>query len=191
MTEKTRRLLLISMALCVFCILLVLVFSGKKGQRPEPEILSKTTANGVTAEFIQVKLFYGSEASLLMQPVSREIQVPDTREDLYREFLDLLLAGSKGLIVPLPDGVQLRSIFYLPKTEMLVLDFNDNLVNAFPGGSAAELEFIYFIVDNICYNFPEIKKVKLLSGGNETRTLAGHIELEKAFFPDFSRLKKD
>ena len=126
-----------------------------------------------------------------MQPVYREIQVPDIREELYRKFLDLLLAGGNGLIVPVPDGAQLRSVFYLPKMEMLLLDFNDNLVNSFPGGTAAELEFIYFIVDNICYNFSEIKKVKLLSGGNEIRTLAGHIELEKAFFPDFSRLKSE
>jgi hypothetical protein len=191
MTVKTRNYFLGAMALIVFLALLVVIFSGRKAERPEPETLSKTTGSGITSEFIKVKLFYCSESSTLLQPVYRELQVPDIREDLYKKFMNLLLAGSTGLIIPVPDGVQLRSIIFLPKMEMLVLDFNDDLVNAFPGGTAAELEFIYFIVDNICYNFSEIKKVKLLSGGNEIRTLAGHIELEKPFFPDFSRLKNE
>lgn len=191
MTVKIRNILLIAIALIVLFILLIMIFSRKKAGRPEPEILSKTTENGMIAEFIKVKLFYYSEPSAFMQPVYREIKVPEIREDLYKKFIDLLLAGSNGLIIPVPDGVQLHSVFYLAKMEMLVLDFSDNLVNSFPGGTTAELEFIYFIVDNICYNFKEIKKVKLLSGGNEIRTLAGHIELEKAFFPDFGRLKSE
>ncbi|HSQ35603.1 MAG TPA: GerMN domain-containing protein [Candidatus Binatia bacterium] len=189
MTVNTRNILLIAMAIIVFSVLLLLVFSKKKAGHLEPEILSKTTAEGFVTEFIKVKLFYGSESSPLLQPVYRELRVPEIREELYKKFCELLLAGSEGLLVPVPEGVQLHSVFYLPQAEMLVLDFNDRLISAFPSGTAAELEFIYFIVDNICYNFKEIKKVKLLSGGNENRTLAGHIELEKAFFPDYSRLQ--
>ncbi len=191
MTVKTRNYLLIAMACIVLFVFLFLVFSKIKGGRTEPEILSKATENGIIAEFIKVKLFYYSESSVLLQPVYREIQVPEIREDLYKKFLTLLLAGSNGWITPIPTGVQLRAVFYLPQMEMLVVDFNDILVNEFPSGTTAELEFIYFIVDNICYNFKEIKKVKLLCGGNEIRTLAGHIEMEKAFFPDFSRLKNE
>lgn len=191
MTVKARNILLAAIAFVVLSIVLVLVFSGKKPERREPETLSKTTADGIIVEFIKVKLFYGSEASPLLQPVLRELRVPEIREELYKKFIELLLAGSDGLIVPVPDGVKLHSVFYLPDRETLVLDFSDNLISAFPGGTAAELEFIYFIVDNICYNFKEIKKVKLLSGGNENRTLAGHIEMEKAFFPDYGRLKND
>jgi len=191
MTVKTRNTLLIAIGIIVLGILLLLIFSGKKAGRREPEILSKTTADGILAEFIKVKLFYYAESSSLLQPVYRELRVPDIREELYKKFIELLLSGGDGMIVPVPAGVQLRSVYYLQKTEMLVLDFNEHLISAFPGGTAAELEFIYFIVDNICFNFKEIKKVKLLSGGNEHRTLGGHIELEKAFFPDYSRLKSD
>ena len=191
MTVKARNYLFISIAVFFFAILLVVVYSRKKAELPEPEILSKTVANGSSAEFIKVKLFYGSESSSLLQPVYREINVPEIREELYKKFIDLLLAGNNGFITPVPDGVQLRSVFYLQKMAMLVLDFNDNLINAFPGGTAAELEFIYFIVDNICYNFKEIKKVKILSGGNENKTLAGHIDLEKPFFPDYNRIKNE
>jgi hypothetical protein len=191
MTAKTRNVLFISIAVLFFAAVMAVVCSRKKTERPEPEALSKTAADGATAAFIKVKLFYYSEASALLQPVWREIEVPEIKEELYKKFLDLLLTGSSGLIVPLPEGVQLRSVFYLPNKEMLVLDFNDNLINVFPGGTAAELEFIYFIVDNICYNFKEIKKVKILSGGNENKSLAGHVDLEKPFFPDYSRIKNE
>ena len=191
MTAKARNYMLISIAVFLFAALLVVVCSRKKAERPEAGILSKITEDGASAEFIKVKLFYYSEASNFLQPVYREIQVPEIREELYKKFIELLLAGSDGLIIPVPDGVQLRSVYYLQKMEMLVLDFNDNLINAFPGGTAAELEFIYFIVDNICYNFKEIKKVKILSGGNENKTLAGHIDLEKPFFPDFNWIKSE
>jgi hypothetical protein len=192
MTAKTRNVLLISIAVVFFAALMVVVVcSRKKTERPEPEILSKIAAGGATVQFIKVKLFYYSETSALLQPIEREIEVPEIREELYKKFIGLLLTSGGGLIIPLPDGVQLRSVFYLPKREMLVLDFNDNLINAFPGGTAAELEFVYFIVDNICFNFQEIKKVKILSGGNENKTLAGHIDLEKPFFPDYSRIKND
>jgi len=191
MTAKLRNYLFIAIAIFIFAALLVVVCSRKKAEHPEPEILSKTIEDGSRIEFIKVKLFYYSEASSFLKPVYSELKVPEIREGLYKKFIELLLAGSNGLITPVPDGVQLRSVFYLQKMETLVLDFNDTLINAFSGGSAAELEFIYFIVDNICYNFKEIKKVKILSGGNEHKTLAGHIDLEKAFFPDYSRVKNE
>jgi hypothetical protein len=191
MTEKARNYLIISIAILFFSALLIVVCSRKKAELPEAETLGKTVEGGASAEFIKIKLFYYSETSNFMRPVYREIQVPETREELYKKFLDLLLAGNSNLIVPVPEGVQLRSVFYLQKMEMLVLDFNDNLITVFPGGTAAELEFIYFIVDNICFNFKEIKKVKILSGGNEDKTLAGHIDLEKPFFPDYNRIKDE
>ena len=138
-----------------------------------------------------MKLFFLSETSPYLQPVYREIEVPEIREELYRKFVSLLLAGDSGHITPVPGGVQLRSLHYLVAPQMLLLDFSESLGGAFPGGTTAELEFIYFMVDNICYNFREIKKVKFLIGGNESKTLAGHIDLERPFFPDFAWLKDE
>lgn len=191
MTKRTRAVLLASVAALAVVLLLVLLLR-KKPAGIEPERVSKTvTTGGRIVEFIKVKLFYLSETSSYMQPVFREIEVPEYREELYRKFISLLLAGDSGHITPVPGGVELRSLYYLDKREMLVLDFNDMLGAAFPGGTTAELEFIYFMVDNLCFNFSEIKKVKFLIGGNESKTLAGHIDLEKPFFPDFNWLKNE
>jgi len=190
MTRRTRTILLVSIALMV--ILLLFLLLRKKPAGFEPERLSKTVdKGGRIAEFIKVKLFYVSETSAYLRPVFREIEVPEHREELYRKFISLLLAGDSSHITPVPSGVELRSLFYLDKKELLVLDFNDLLGTSFPGGTTAELEFIYFMVDNLCFNFSEIKKVKFLIGGNESKTLAGHIDLEKPFFPDFNWLKNE
>ncbi len=43
-----------------------------------------------------------------------------------------------------------------------------------PGGVLNELATIYSIVDSVAYNLPEIKQVKILVGGVEKETLAGH-----------------
>jgi germination protein M len=191
MTKKTRTLLAISSA-AVAVLLAVVLLLWKKPAGFAPELLKRTAEKGgAVTEFIKVKLFFLSETSPYLQPVYREIEVPEIREELYRKFVSLLLAGDSGHITPVPDGVQLRSLHYLVTPQMLLLDFSESLGGAFPGGTTAELEFIYFMVDNICYNFREIKKVKFLIGGNESKTLAGHIDLERPFFPDFAWLKDE
>ncbi|TFG79809.1 MAG: hypothetical protein E4H23_04645 [Chrysiogenales bacterium] len=192
MTKKSRTVLLISLAVFFVIVLLAMLFFRKKPARFEPELLNKAGVSGATlTEFIKVKLFYFSETSIYLQPVYREIEVPEIREELYNKFIALLLAGDSGHITPVPEGVQLRGLYYLKNKELLVLDFSDLLSSSFPVGTTAELEFIYFMVDNLCYNFREIKKVKFLIGGNESKTLAGHIDLERPFYPNFNWLKNE
>lgn len=191
MTPRTRKTLLIAGIAAVFLAALLLLLRRKPAVF-QPEQLSHADSKGSgIAEFLKVKVFYLSETSLAMRPVYREIEVPEVREELYRRFVSLLLAGDEGHSAPVPSGAQLRSLHYLGGKEMLVLDFNELLAASFPGGTTAELEFIYFMVDNICYNFREIKKVKFLIGGNESKTLAGHVDLERPFFPDFGWLRDE
>ncbi len=192
MTKKSRTALLVSLAVIFVITLLAVLLFRKKQAGFEPELLNKAGVSGAAlTEFIKVKLFYFSETSIYLQPIYREIEVPEIREELYKKFISLLLAGDSGHITPVPSDVQLRSLFYLDKKEMLVLDFTETLGTSFPSGTSAELEFIYFMVDNLCYNFREIKKVKFLIGGNESKTLAGHIDLEKPFFPNFDWLQDE
>jgi hypothetical protein len=190
MTKKTRTVLALSVAAFIIILLLAVLLLRKKSAGYEPELRNRTVDRGTDiAEFIKVKLFYFTETSVYMQPVYREIEVPPVREELYKRFISLLLAGDSGRITPVPGGVQLRGLYFLAGKEMLVLDFNEQLSADFPGGTTAELEFIYFMVDNLCYNFREIKKVKFLIGGNESKSLNGHIDLEKPFYPNFEWLQ--
>ena len=48
-----------------------------------------------------------------------------------------------------------------------------------PGGVDTELLTVYSIVNSLVLNIPEIRAVKILINGNESMTLAGHIDLQK------------
>jgi len=141
---------------------------------------------------IKVKTFFFSEDSRIMLPVKEyELDASLIEEDRYKKFIGFLLQGEESYIRPVPDGVELRTLFLIKKQNMLVLDFNEMLITHFPSGTTSEMEFIYFFVNNICINFPEIKRVKFMVAGNEYRTISGHLDIENPFYPDFSLMKED
>jgi len=141
---------------------------------------------------IKVTAFFFNEQSRFMIPaVQYDLSVSGTKENCYKEFISLLLKGYENYITPVPEGVQLRTLYLIKEKELLVLDFDEQLVHTFPAGTNSELEFIYFFVDNICFNFSEIKKVKFMVSGNEYPTLSGHIDIENAFFPDYRFINEE
>jgi hypothetical protein len=47
-----------------------------------------------------------------------------------------------------------------------------------PGGSNSELLTIFSVVNSLVLNVNEIERVKILIDGQDTQTLAGHIDLD-------------
>jgi spore germination protein GerM len=175
----------------IFFITSLLIFLKSGGEPKDKELQpleSKTGEETEEPKMVKVKAFFFTEASRFMRPVEYEIQLPEVKEHAYRTFLELLLKGEENYITPVPEGVTLRSLYFIENKSMLVVDFSEELIRRFPSGTDSELEFIYFIVDNVCYNFEEIKKVKFLISGNEYRTISGHIDIENAFYPDYRYL---
>jgi len=158
---------------------------GKDLDSREKQILEEIEEPKV----LKLKLFFYTSGSIYMKPVSYEIQDTEFKNELYEKIINLLIRGEKNYISPVPEGLLLRSLFYIKNKKILVLDFNENLISAFPAGTTAELEFIYFIVDNLCFNFEEIKMVKFLISGNEYKTISGHIDIENPFYPDYRYLR--
>ncbi|MCI0470851.1 MAG: GerMN domain-containing protein [Candidatus Aminicenantes bacterium] len=181
--------ILVGAAVVFFVISLVIFFKSDSSSR---QVKSADAARGeagtevVNPEFINVKVFFFTEKSRQMSPVLHEIEFSKTREDLYRKFIELLMKGEINHIAPITAATKLRTLYYIEAENLLVLDFSDELIiDTFPGGSDRELEFIYFFVNNFCYNFKEIKKVMFLAAGNHIKTLSGHIDMENPFYPDF------
>jgi len=184
---------LIGLALIFFVTsLFIFLKSGKESKK----VQTAPRKNGAGEELqeasvMKVKAFFFVETSRFMRPVEHEIQLSAVRKENYKKFIELLLKGEENYITPIPEGVQLRTIYLIESQHMLVVDFTEELIHNFPAGTSSELEFIYFFVDNICYNFKEIKKVKFLIAGNEYRTLSGHIDIKHPFFPNFRYLKDE
>jgi hypothetical protein len=181
---------LVGLAL-IFFVTSLIIFLKSVGDSNERSVIPLKTKSGIENRdmiVLDVKAFFFTESSRLMKPVDLKFEVPPMKEAAYQRFLELLFKGEPGLISPIPEGLKIRSLFFVSKQGMLVLDFSEELITQFPGGTDAELEFIYFIVDNICYNFKEVQKVKFLVSGNESQTISGHIDLESPFYPDYQYL---
>ena len=183
---------LIGLALIFFVTsLFIFLKSGKESKKVQSSPREKEAGDQlIESSVMKVKAFFFIETSSFMQPVEYEIQLSGIRKENYKKFIELLLKGKENYITPIPKGVQVRTIYLIEKQNMLVVDFSEELIHNFPSGSDSELEFIYFFVNNICYNFKEIKKVKFLVAGNEYQTLSGHIDIEHSFYPNFRYLKE-
>ena len=76
----------------------------------------------------------------------------------------------------LPKDAKVDEIFISEKGTAFI-DFNNLIVTNHPGGILNEQATIYSVVNSLTYNIPEIQEVKILIGGTEKESLAGHILL--------------
>jgi spore germination protein GerM len=111
-----------------------------------------------------------SEQRVMLQP-------PDT-VSFARAIIEALIKGpQKGLLQTLPNGTALHALYITPDNVCYV-DFSEAIRTNHPGGSNSELLTIYSVVNSLILNIPRIERVKILIDGNETSTLAGHIDLQ-------------
>ena len=194
--NRTKGIILIASGV-LFLVLLVLIIilhnrnstgiiaDTPSPTRPNP---SETDASPEQTRTREVTLLYLSNRSYRFVPQKAELTLRERKEDLFRDFLKLLLTRqARGLIKPVPDDVRLRTLYYFQEEKSLVLDLATSEQFSLLQGTKAELEFIYFFVNNLWYNFrDEIQEVKLLLNGNEITPLTGHIDTIEAFSRDFS-----
>lgn len=104
-------------------------------------------------------------------------------------LLEELANGPIGELAPtLPTsaGVALVKL----EGDTAVLNLAPETVAALPAASSAEMAAVYSIVDTLCFNFPQVKKVRFLVAGKETQTLKGHLDLRGALEPDYTLVKE-
>jgi len=134
-----------------------------------------------------ITLYFSDEKGLMLKAEKGEI----TRGELVREIkdtLEALIQGPKGnLTITIPGGTRLLKVEL--KDGVAYVDFSKALSKNHPGGSSAELQTIYSIVNTVTLNFPEIKKVQILIEGKKARTLAGHIDITFPIGPDKGLIK--
>jgi spore germination protein GerM len=153
--------------------------AGDTTTRPEAKLTKKVT------------LFFVRPSDGLLAPEEREIAASDSLIQETEEFIAELIKGPTGeLAAALPAETKLGRI-YVTRNGTAYVDFSRELVDKHPSGTTAELSTIYAVVDGLAYNFKSIKKVFLLVAGEERETLAGHIGLDQAFLPDYSRIAKN
>jgi len=125
---------------------------------------------------VEVKVFFppGRGNSILSFEQRMIFKSPDLT-NRAKQILKIVMDGpmTNGLQPAIPKDTKLQGVF-VSTDRVLFVDFSSALSVNHPGGIVNEQATIYSIVDSLLYNLPEIQQVKILIGGTEQETLAGH-----------------
>ena len=201
MTAKKRRkgkitgqaLVLSGLAL-VLLVFVIVFFSGGGGEKVkhfvDANIPKSPETPGGRPATRTVTLFFAAEDDDLLHKETREILAGPTEADEAERALAELVRGSEaGLLSPLPPQTRVRQVF-IAKDGLATVDLSRDVAEGFTYGSTSELAAVYAVVDTLVYNFKSVKKVVLTVEGAERETLGGHVDLTRAFLPDYGLVAK-
>jgi flagellar basal body-associated protein FliL len=99
-----------------------------------------------------------------------------------REAVAALLAADQGMRSPVLKELRLRAL-YLDAAWTVTVDLSAVSPNQKEIRASAEDELlaVYALVNTLTQNFPEVRQVRFLMDGREAQTLAGHIDLSRAY----------
>lgn len=123
-----------------------------------------------------VKVFFpGMQEDIILSGEDQTIRRSAELANRARQILQKLLEGPKtaGLYPSLPKDTKLQEVF-IDGMGLAYVDFSSPISANHPGGMLNEQATVYSIVNSLTYNLPEIRQVKILVGGAEKETLAGH-----------------
>ena len=158
---------------------------------PETPALSRAPVEGSEQNQREVTLFFQSRDGVDLQGEKRKIFLTDTVTDQARQTVKELIDGPRESLLPtIPPVAELREV-YLAADGTAYVDFSRGFVDGHPGGSSGEIDTVFSLVDTLTFNFPQIKRVKILVEGEERSTLREHLDLTRSYLPDMSIVSKE
>ena len=128
------------------------------------------------AEKIGIKVYYPDDNGMKLVAETRTVET--TQDGKYKAALESLLSGTKakGMVNIIPKKAKLKSVKV--KNGIATVDFSEDLVKNFAGGSTGE-EMLAGSIVNTLTEFPEVKSVQIIIEGKEVDSLAGHLDTSK------------
>jgi hypothetical protein len=123
-----------------------------------------------------VKIFYPpASGQVLLTAEDQTIFQSAEIANRARQILQKLQEGpsSQEMLPSLPMDTKVEELF-ISEQGLAIIDFTNTISTNHPGGILNEQATIYSVVNSLAYNLPEIQQVKILIGGTEKETLAGH-----------------
>lgn len=178
----------------VLLVLVVIFFTGGVGEKVkrfvDANVPKPPDAPAAAAGVKTVTLFFISDDDDAFHKETREIAAgPTAADEAERALAELVRGSEKGFLSPLPPQTKVRQVF-VAKDGLATVDFSRDIADKFAYGSSSELAAVFAVVDTLVYNFEAIKKVVILVEGSERDTLGGHVDLSRAFLPDYSLVAK-
>ena len=125
---------------------------------------------------ITVKIFYPPAGGGVLltgenQTIFQSAEIANRARQILQKLQDGPASGD--MLPALPPDTKVEELF-ISEQGVAIIDFTDAISKNHPGGILNEQATIYSIVNSLTYNLPEIQQVKILVGGTEKETLAGH-----------------
>ena len=145
--------------------------------KAQPEF-SHPVAAPVQGPTEQVTVFVAYDEPGVLRAQAASIPLPAGRQERAQELLRALLGLylDKSSSHPLGPGSEVREV-YLVDPGLAVIDVNDAFADGHRSGVLIEELTVASLVQTLASNIPGINRVKILVGGKERETLAGHADL--------------
>jgi len=179
---RAKRLTLY-LVLAIFAGILGYLFLSKWSRPPSPGV---PVSPGVLAlpERKVVKsiahLYFINKENTYLVAEKRELLHSEDPVDQAKMIIEGLISGPLELVRTLPLETRLEALF-IDSNNTAYVDFSGTLQERHPGGIRSEFFSVYSIVNSLVLNIPQITKVKILIGGREAQTFAGHIDIRFPF----------
>ena len=143
----------------------------------QPEF-SHPVAAPVQGPTEQVTLFVAYDEPGVLRAQAASIPLPAGRQERAQELLRALLGLylDKSSSHPLGPGSEVREV-YLVDPGLAVIDLNDAFDDGHRSGVLIEELTVASLVQTLASNIPGINRVRILVGGKDRETLAGHADL--------------
>ncbi|HMH07002.1 MAG TPA: GerMN domain-containing protein [Terriglobales bacterium] len=151
---------------------------GRVQQTETPVLYPHPVAAPVQGPTEQVTLYVAYDDPGSLRPQAASIPLPAGRQERAQELLRALLGlyMEKSSSHPLGSGADVRDV-YLVDPGLAVIDVNDAFADGHRSGVLVEELTLASMVQTLASNIPGINRVKILVGGKERETLAGHADL--------------
>ena len=165
----------------IWCFAVDAVLSAEYGTSDGDTPGSRAAPGGERAGDDRVYLYFIAPDGRYLTSEIRSIEHSGDSLVFLRGLVEALISGpgsSPGgsrLPVLAPDTRILG--VYIDDAETAYVDLAKQVADACPGGVRQELLSVYAIVNTLIVNIDGIKRVKILLGGNEAETFAGHIDI--------------
>jgi len=133
------------------------------------------------SEKLVVHLYFSNKSNSFLTAEKRTLFHSDSPAEFAKIVIEALIDGPrKQLMRTIPEGTTIRAL-YVTQDGTAYVDISNTIIDSHPGGIKTELFSIFSIVNSLILNIPEIHAVKILIGGRESMTLAGHVDLRFPF----------
>jgi len=176
-TKRYIWYLVFALLVSVVSLLAVVILSDNTTiSRPVGE--AGQPADWASSQTAPVHLYFSDRNQHFLMAEERILKSQQRPEFLARSIVESLIRGpQKGLMRTLPEGTAVRAVYLIPEG-ICYVDLEPGVAENHPGGIKSELLSIYSIVNSLVLNVTEIEAVKILINGDESMTLAGHIDLQ-------------